>query len=96
MQTVKLNDNPHQPKPLMRCGHSANATNEDGAPVCVICIGLTPDASEMAPTPNLVGRTARCSYGDHARKPSSTDLAFFEYLPDQPDDRYYCGCHGWD
>ena len=23
-------------------------------------------------------------------------LAFFEHRPDQPHDRYYCGCWGWD
>lgn len=96
IETVKLNDNPHQPKPLMACGHSANGISQDGSPVCVICVGITPAARQLAVTPNLAGRTARCVYGDHARKPSSTDLAFFEYRQDKPDDLYYCGCFGWD
>lgn len=29
-------------------------------------------------------------------KPSSTDLAYFEYQRTQDHDRFYCGCHGWD
>jgi len=82
-------------RPLMKCGHSANGEDENGNPVCVICAGITPDAKIVADTPNLEGRTARCTYcGREA--PSSTNLAFFEYRPDQPYDEYYCGCYGWD
>jgi len=29
-------------------------------------------------------------------EPSSTELAFFEYRPDQPFDMFYCGCCGWN
>ena len=29
-------------------------------------------------------------------RPSSSNLAFFEYTPDKPFDNFYCGCHGWD
>lgn len=30
------------------------------------------------------------------QKPSSVDLAFFKYQPDEEFDSYYCGCIGWD
>lgn len=29
-------------------------------------------------------------------KPSSPNLWFFKYQPDEPFDMYYCGCHGCD
>jgi len=50
-------------KPMMMCGHAANATTGDGKPSCVICAGLTPDALIVNETPPLfLGRMARCSY----------------------------------
>jgi len=52
-------------KPMMKCGHAANATNGEGKPSCVICIGLTNDAKtadELFCVEDLVGRKARCSY----------------------------------
>lgn len=82
-------------KPMMKCGHAANA-ERNGKPVCVIHFGLTPDAEIVDGEMNLTGRFAHCGYGPHARVPSSTSLAFFEYKPDQDEDRYYCGCYGWD
>lgn len=43
-------------------------------------------------------RTGDC--GHHAictcSASSSPSLPFFEYLPDKPYDKYYCGCWGWD
>jgi hypothetical protein len=83
--------------PLMKCGHSANSTDTKGNPVCVICIGIVAGADEIVKEPpSLEGRFARCSYGDHAKVPSSYDLAFFEYRPEREEDTYYCGCYGWD
>jgi len=46
-------------------------------------------------------RLARCAYfagekGTHALVPSKKELAFFESMPDQDYDQYYCGCRGWD
>lgn len=83
--------------PLMKCGHAASGIEmKTGKPCCVSCSGLTPDAHIEAAAPDLTGRFAHCAYGPHARVPSSTDLAFFEYKPDKPEDIYYCGCYGWD
>ena len=28
--------------------------------------------------------------------PSSMGLAFFSHHPDKPQDKFYCGCFGWD
>lgn len=48
--------------PMMKCGHSANATS-DGKPSCAICAGLTPDALIVDDNPpSFVGRMAHCSY----------------------------------
>lgn len=98
-------------KPMMKCGHAANAHRaldaavNPGAPVCVICIGIAPGAEQVdADYQTAAGRMARCSYFPRGGKqgkcqepqPSTTALAFFESRPDQPFDRYYCGCWGWD
>lgn len=48
--------------PMMKCGHAANATNSDGKPVCAICILIGLGADEVAATPALSGRIAKCSY----------------------------------
>jgi hypothetical protein len=80
---------------LMDCGHSQNAKKEDGSPYCAIC-----DCSvAMAAAPDLSHRKALCLYHGskcHSEAESSESLAFFEHLPDSEDDRYYCGCWGWD
>jgi hypothetical protein len=82
-------------KPLMGCGHAANATRADGSPVCVICLGIVAGADTVVTAPSLEGRVARC--WDCSRTvPSSTDLPFFEHRPDEAEDRYYSGCRGWD
>jgi hypothetical protein len=64
-------------KPMMQCGHAANATAQ-GGPCCAIC---APDTAAYLPcdAPNLAGRQARCSYKCKV-VPSSTALPFFEYL----------------
>lgn len=80
---------------MMACGHSANGVNR-GAPVCVICVGIVPGARQVVTAPDLAGRIAQCSYGDHRPVPSSIALPFFEYRPSEPEDLYYCGCFGWD
>ena len=51
-------------KPMMKCGHAANAVNtKDGTPVCVICTGFTSNAFEIDKnSPDLTNRKARCSY----------------------------------
>lgn len=83
-------------KPIMMCGHAANAKDERGKYCCAICF---PSPNSMIIDRNkldLTGRFAHCAYGKHSRVPSSVDLAFFEYRPDEPEDIYYCGCYGWD
>ena len=83
-------------KPMMKCGHAANSTDGHGNPACVICYGIHPGASEVAEPPNLAGRKSRCVYGCGNTRDSSTELPFFEHVPDKPNDRHYCGCRGWD
>lgn len=64
------------PKPMMQCGHVANATRGDSFPVCAICIGIDPrGALVVAQLPDLTGRIARCGCG--ATSPSSRKLPFF-------------------
>lgn len=84
--------------PMMKCGHAANAVDSKTMkPICVICIGLTPDAEIVAETPNLDGRMAKCAEGKcGSMRPSSTSLAFFQHRPEREYDSYYCGCRGWD
>ena len=50
-------------KPMMKCGHAANAVTADGKPSCVICAGIHPGHNivDDAP-PDLSTRTARCFY----------------------------------
>lgn len=81
--------------PLMKCGHAAQGTDKGGNPVCVICIGLDDGAKVVAEEPNLEGRKASCPYC-HKQVDSSTNLPFFEHLPNRGWDVYYCGCRGWD
>lgn len=92
-------------KPMMKCGHAANATRGvDNTPCCVIC-APKPEAYEIVSSPDLTGRQSKCSYKhDHTKKrgnyphitPSSQDLPFFAHHPDKEFDEHYCGCMGWD
>lgn len=61
---------------LMECGHTANAHDHEGNPVCVICVGLDPRATQVSSKPDLTGRTATCCGNT---RQSSYDLPFFEY-----------------
>lgn len=86
-------------KPLMKCGHTANATTVvDGVeiPCCAICAGIVDGAYEIDDNaPSLEGRTAKCSYCDR-EVPSDYNLPFFEHKPNCKHDSYYCGCMGWN
>ncbi len=87
--------------PMMKCGHAANAQDDKGNPSCVICVGIHPGARIVDDNPpDLAGRIARCAYWQHggcrSESPSAATLAFFEHLPNEPYDRFYCGCRGWD
>ena len=89
-------------RPMMGCGHTANAKNGAGEPSCVICVGIHPGAETVVEGPDLSGRQMTCSYasrggaGRHAPQPSNTQAAFFSQHPDREFDEYYCGCYGWD
>lgn len=80
---------------LMKCGHSAQGRKGNGRPVCVICYGLDPGADQVADSPDLSSRDARCYYCKRVTK-SNVELPFFTYQPEDPLDDYYCGCHGWN
>lgn len=47
---------------LLKCGHASNAVDENGNPICIICMGVKPGADVVAAAPNLKGRRARCEY----------------------------------
>jgi len=81
--------------PIMKCGHAANASF-DKKPCCAICAGLDPGAYIEAPMPDLTGRKASCTYGNHAIVDSNSNLPYFEHCPTRERDSYYCGCYGWD
>ena len=89
------------PDVLMKCGHRSQA-DSNGKPVCLICIGLTENATIVDDTitdETLKGRKARCSYYGHkcnSEVDSSLSLPFFSHRPDKENDSYYCGCYGWD
>lgn len=94
---------------MMKCGHSSNGLRKldsGDVPCCVICSCI-----DVVETPDFTGRIARCFYyGKETRRnecskcgkvcnceqPSSENLAFFEYKPNEAYDEFYCGCHSWD
>ena len=79
---------------LMKCGHTAQGHTEDGQPCCVICAGIHPGAYAIEDKPpELKGRKAKCTMCSKEVE-SSYSLPFFERGSN--DDRYYCGCRGWD
>ena len=83
-------------KPLMKCGHAANAVDKNGNPCCAICAGFTPNAFIVDDSaPDLTGRKARCMFCG-AERDSSPELPFFEHKHDKEYDIFYCGCWGWD
>lgn len=81
--------------PLMKCGCSAQGRDGNGNPVCAVHFGIHPGATEVADTPDLSGRMAKCTYCANER-PSDISLAFFTHTPNKPKDNYYCGCYGWN
>ena len=91
-------------KPMMKCGHTANAVTGDNKPACAIC-GCTEVSEQVI---DLTNRKARCFYYGRVVKhqgrtsrcesesKSSTSLPFFKHNPESEFDEYYCGCQGWD
>ncbi len=79
----------------MKCGCAASGTvSVSGGPSLVSCC-IHSCTEVMDEKPSLEGRTAVCAYGGR-EVPSSWDLAFFQYRPNEKHDQYYCGCYGWD
>jgi len=91
-------------RPLMKCGHTANAVIKSSAgveidppkPICIICHGIMEGADiiDLTPPP-LNGRKARCNYCEN-QTDSDLNLPFFKYEPQLLTDSYYCGCRGWN
>ena len=89
--------------PLMKCGCVAQATTIIKGKKYWLCalhykISDTTTEDSIEPVevvPDLSNRKALCPYCKKT-KPSSTNLAFFEYRLDKETDIYYCGCRGWD
>lgn len=83
---------------LMKCGHVANAKDENGTIMCGIC-DCKEIQCECHDSEGLKGRMAICSQHkgfSNTPVPSKWELPFFKYQPDKPYDSYYCGCWGWD
>ena len=82
--------------PMMKCGCAGQALiSINGGPDKRGC-GLHTCTEVAEPAPDLTGRIATCSYGNHRPVASSPHLAFFRCHPDKEHDEYYCGCYGWD
>jgi len=41
-------------------------------------------------------RGEACMCEEDSQKAMAGGLPFFEYLPNRPFDKYYCGCFGWE
>lgn len=81
---------------MMKCGHTANANDKNGNPVCIICLGINDGATMVDDNkPDLSGRMSRCSSCGKV-VPSKDTLPFFKYQPDKEYDSHYDGCWGWD
>ena len=81
---------------LMKCGHVANAKDENGVIMCGIC-DCKEIQCECHGDEGLENRLASCRHcSGGAPGPSKWNLPFFKYQPDKPFDSYYCGCYGWD
>ena len=86
-------------KYLMKCGHVANAIDENGKPICAFCApdvdGVTVERVIDSETGGLEGRKARCTWCGRVTN-SRWNLPFFAYSAKSDTDSYYCGCGGWD
>jgi len=80
-------------KPLMACGCAATGfmAIEGKNYFCCPVHGVV----DVMESPELEGRMARCDYC-HKTVPSRLTLPMFRYEPNYSEDRYYCGCRGWD
>jgi len=83
----------------MECGHVALGVDANGKPICPICAGIHKGhdviSKILKDDEELEERNAKCGYCLR-ETPSSWDLPFFKYCPNEEQDEYYCGCYGWD
>jgi hypothetical protein len=80
----------------MKCGCAANAKIGplDGKMVDGCAVH---DCVEAAvPQPDLTNRSAHCDTCKKSKADSSSKLPFFKYQPLFSNDKYYCGCRGWE
>jgi hypothetical protein len=86
-------------KYLMKCGHVNNATDEEGNPICIICLGIDNGYNQVDKicegNIGLEGRKAKC-LDCQKTVDSRWDLPYFQYRPECEYDIYYNGCYGWD
>lgn len=69
-----------KPKPSTRSNGDDEGGAKIGDPVCVICVGIDPGARTVVnDKPDLTDRVAVCSTCGKCEKPSTWDLAFFEF-----------------
>lgn len=81
-------------KPLMKCGHAANAKTDDGEWICALCVGDSRATEKLPPEwmPDLDGREAVCLVcGEN--QPSSLDLRLYQYRPHANRDTFVCEHH---
>ncbi len=80
-------------KPLMACGHLANAFVDEGKPACAICGETT--VSTLLSGLEMGDRVSRCVYCQKEVSSKPT-LPFFKFSPKEKYDEHYCGCRGWN
>jgi hypothetical protein len=68
---------------MMACGCAADSHDTDGSPACSMHMYRS-EGKQVVPSPDLRGRVAKCHCNEV--RPSSMDLAFFQYRgEDSPD-----------
>ena len=81
-------------KPRLTCGCTANAVRIMPDDLRVPCCAIHDCMEIDTNPPDLTGRMAECDCG--RRRRSNDKLPFFQYRKNEPVDRYYCGCQGWN
>lgn len=74
--------------PMLKCGHSANATDGNGKPCCAIC-APNPSAYQIVGI-DLTGRKARCSYYNKPYTTGNRGGNECDTCSKQPDHRCHC------
>lgn len=97
-------------KPLMECGHTAQAityipnsdalmeeTGDERNNIPIHCCVICDCriSVEGDKRPILEGRKAKCDMCKN-KTDSRYTLAFFKHCPEKEYDKFYCGCQGWN